>query len=76
MSRIPESLPCLHDNVLAAAADAALSVSSNQKKKQVQGSYILFLQFYIVENYSLSYVAICVAAGHCTWDSWWYRQRL
>ncbi|KAJ4704420.1 transducin family protein / WD-40 repeat family protein [Melia azedarach] len=32
--RIPQSLPCLHDNVLAAAADAALSVSSNQKKKQ------------------------------------------
>ncbi|XP_022745691.1 uncharacterized protein LOC111295998 isoform X5 [Durio zibethinus] len=32
--RIPESLPCLHDRVLAAAADAALSFSSNQKKKQ------------------------------------------
>ncbi|PIA32290.1 hypothetical protein AQUCO_04500116v1 [Aquilegia coerulea] len=32
--RIPESLPCLHDNVLAAAADAAISLSSKQKKKQ------------------------------------------
>ncbi|XVF76834.1 hypothetical protein PTKIN_Ptkin13bG0298700 [Pterospermum kingtungense] len=32
--RIPESLPCLHDRVLAAAADAAFSFSSNQKKKQ------------------------------------------
>ncbi|KAM1597810.1 hypothetical protein EV1_032583 [Malus domestica] len=32
--RIPESLPCLHDKVVAAAADAALSVSLNQKKKQ------------------------------------------
>ncbi|XP_041023794.1 uncharacterized protein LOC121264600 [Juglans microcarpa x Juglans regia] len=32
--RIPESLPCLHDKVLAAAADAALSFSSTQKKKQ------------------------------------------
>lgn len=35
-SRIPESLPCLHDKVLAAAADAAISLSSKQKKKQVQ----------------------------------------
>ncbi|XP_059428888.1 uncharacterized protein LOC132162629 isoform X1 [Corylus avellana] len=32
--RIPESLPCFHDKVLAAAADAALSFSMNQKKKQ------------------------------------------
>ncbi|XP_021620762.1 uncharacterized protein LOC110621044 isoform X2 [Manihot esculenta] len=32
--RIPDSLPCLHDKVLAAAADAAISFSSNQKKKQ------------------------------------------
>ncbi|XP_060674282.1 uncharacterized protein LOC107430890 isoform X2 [Ziziphus jujuba] len=32
--RIPESLPCLHDKVLAAAADAALNFSLNQKKKQ------------------------------------------
>ncbi|ONI03742.1 hypothetical protein PRUPE_6G279100 [Prunus persica] len=32
--RIPESLPCLHDKVVAAAADAALSVSLNQKKKR------------------------------------------
>ncbi|GMI79923.1 Tomosyn [Hibiscus trionum] len=31
---IPESLPCLHDRVLAAAADAAISISSNLKKKQ------------------------------------------
>ncbi|KAK3212319.1 hypothetical protein Dsin_017025 [Dipteronia sinensis] len=33
-SRILESLPCLHDKVLAAAADAAFSFSSDQKKKQ------------------------------------------
>ncbi|KAL5550468.1 hypothetical protein UlMin_000644 [Ulmus minor] len=32
--RIPESLPCLHDQVLSAAADAAFSFSQNQKKKQ------------------------------------------
>ncbi|GMN40348.1 hypothetical protein TIFTF001_009573 [Ficus carica] len=32
--RIPESLPSLHDQVLAAAADAAFSFSINQKKKQ------------------------------------------
>ncbi|CBI22805.3 hypothetical protein VitviT2T_011739 [Vitis vinifera] len=32
--RIPESFPCLHDKVLAAAADAAIGLSSNQKKKQ------------------------------------------
>ncbi|XP_062095137.1 uncharacterized protein LOC133801026 isoform X2 [Humulus lupulus] len=31
--RIPESLPCLHDQVLAAAADAAFSHSINPKKK-------------------------------------------
>ncbi|TQD82408.1 hypothetical protein C1H46_032050 [Malus baccata] len=39
--RIPESLPCLHDTVVAAAADAALSVSVNQKKKQSTASGIL-----------------------------------
>ncbi|MBA0577539.1 hypothetical protein Golob_023998, partial [Gossypium lobatum] len=39
--RIPESLPCLHDRVLAAAADAALSFSSNQKKKQGMAPGIL-----------------------------------
>ncbi|KAF6147020.1 hypothetical protein GIB67_036739 [Kingdonia uniflora] len=39
--RIPESLPCLHDKVLAAAADAAISFSSNQKKKQGTGPGIL-----------------------------------
>lgn len=32
--RFPESLPSLHDKVLAAAADAAISISANQKKKQ------------------------------------------
>lgn len=32
--RIPESLPCLHDKVLAAAADAAINLSTSQKKKQ------------------------------------------
>ncbi|GLT66184.1 hypothetical protein SLA2020_385670 [Shorea laevis] len=39
--RIPESLPCLHDSVLAAAAEAAISVSSNQNKKQGSASGIL-----------------------------------
>lgn len=33
--RIPDSLPCLHDKVLAAAAEAAINASINQKKKQV-----------------------------------------
>ncbi|XP_026439895.1 uncharacterized protein LOC113338730 isoform X3 [Papaver somniferum] len=33
-SRISDSLPCLHDKVLAAAADAAIRFSSSQKKKQ------------------------------------------
>ncbi|CAK7343904.1 unnamed protein product [Dovyalis caffra] len=32
--RIPESFPCLHDKLLAAAAEAAFDFSSNQKKKQ------------------------------------------
>ncbi|KAI9115963.1 hypothetical protein K1719_012893 [Acacia pycnantha] len=32
--RSQENLPCLHDKVLAAAADAAFKFSSNQKKKQ------------------------------------------
>jgi hypothetical protein len=45
-SRIPESLPCLHDKVLAAAADAALSFSLNQKKKQVQRIASDFGRFY------------------------------
>ncbi|KAG0546478.1 hypothetical protein BDA96_02G450500 [Sorghum bicolor] len=32
--RIPESLPCLHDKVLAAAAEAAISFSTDQRRKQ------------------------------------------
>ncbi|ONM61101.1 transducin family protein / WD-40 repeat family protein [Zea mays] len=32
--RIPESLPCLHDKVLAAAAEAAMSFSTDQRRKQ------------------------------------------
>ncbi|XVE76566.1 hypothetical protein DITRI_Ditri12bG0183600 [Diplodiscus trichospermus] len=39
--RIPESLPCLHDRVLAAAADAAFSFSSDHKKKQITAPGIL-----------------------------------
>ncbi|GJN10592.1 hypothetical protein PR202_ga28699 [Eleusine coracana subsp. coracana] len=31
--RIPESLPCLHDKVLAAAAEAAISFSIDQRRK-------------------------------------------
>ncbi|XP_044473587.1 uncharacterized protein LOC123201967 isoform X2 [Mangifera indica] len=39
--RILESLPCLHDKVLDAAADAGFVVSSNQKKKQGNAPGIL-----------------------------------
>ncbi|KAJ0027944.1 hypothetical protein Pint_34863 [Pistacia integerrima] len=39
--RFLESLPCLHDKVLEAAADAAFTVSSNQKKKQGNAPGIL-----------------------------------
>ncbi|KAI8013684.1 Syntaxin-binding protein 5-like [Camellia lanceoleosa] len=39
--RIPESLPSLHDNVLAAAAEAAICFSFNQKKKQGTAPRIL-----------------------------------
>lgn len=39
--RIPESLPCLHDKVVAAAADAAISLSMNQKKSQATTPRIL-----------------------------------
>lgn len=35
ISRIPESLPSLHDEVLAAAARAAMNLSSAHDKKQV-----------------------------------------
>lgn len=45
LSRIPESFPCLHDKVLAAAADAAFSFSSSQKKKQVQINNISLCRF-------------------------------
>ncbi|KAK9159096.1 hypothetical protein Scep_005670 [Stephania cephalantha] len=38
---IPESLPCLHDKILAAAADAAISFSSHQKRKQTNAPGIL-----------------------------------
>lgn len=41
--RIPETLPRLHDEVLAAAADAALSFSLNPKNKQVQRIIPFFL---------------------------------
>ncbi|RYR16107.1 hypothetical protein Ahy_B04g073062 isoform A [Arachis hypogaea] len=36
-----ERLPCLHDKVLAAAADAAFRFSSSQKKKQISAPGIL-----------------------------------
>ncbi|XWS67252.1 hypothetical protein CRYUN_Cryun05aG0271400 [Craigia yunnanensis] len=39
--RIPESLPCLHDRIVAAAADAAFNFSSNHKKKQGTAPRIL-----------------------------------
>ncbi|PAN15584.1 hypothetical protein PAHAL_2G499600 [Panicum hallii] len=39
--RIPESLPCLHDKVLAAAAEAAISFSTEQRKKQNPAAGIL-----------------------------------
>ncbi|KAM7467960.1 hypothetical protein LguiB_015522 [Lonicera macranthoides] len=39
--RIPESLPCLHDKVLAAATEAAIGFSSNWKKKKVTSPRIL-----------------------------------
>ncbi|KAE8650981.1 uncharacterized protein LOC101217343 [Cucumis sativus] len=39
--RIPESLPSFHDKVLAAAADAAFSVSYYQKKNQLPSAGIL-----------------------------------
>ncbi|KAG8377035.1 hypothetical protein BUALT_Bualt09G0126200 [Buddleja alternifolia] len=39
--RIPESLPNLHDEVLAAAANAAISVSSDQKRKKGGNTGIL-----------------------------------
>ncbi|KQK14486.1 uncharacterized protein LOC100837017 isoform X4 [Brachypodium distachyon] len=39
--RIPESLPCLHDKVLAAAAEAAISISTDQKRKQNPAAGVL-----------------------------------
>ncbi|KAG5237446.1 syntaxin-binding protein [Salix suchowensis] len=39
--RIPESLPCLHDELLASAAAATISSSSNQKIEQDASSGIL-----------------------------------
>ncbi|XP_020578805.1 uncharacterized protein LOC110023645 isoform X2 [Phalaenopsis equestris] len=39
--RIPESLPSLHDKVLAAAADNAIALYANQKNKQDTSSRIL-----------------------------------
>ncbi|XP_043724332.1 uncharacterized protein LOC122671267 isoform X2 [Telopea speciosissima] len=39
--RIPESLPCLHDKVVAAAADAAINFSSSQSRKQLTGPGLL-----------------------------------
>ncbi|CAN6186308.1 unnamed protein product [Urochloa humidicola] len=39
--RIPESLPCLHDKVLAAAAEAAIGFSTDQRRKQNPAAGIL-----------------------------------
>ncbi|KAG8099009.1 hypothetical protein GUJ93_ZPchr0013g37919 [Zizania palustris] len=39
--RIPESMPCLHDKVLAAAAESAIHVSMDQKRKQNPAAGIL-----------------------------------
>lgn len=39
--RIPQSLPSLHDEVLAAAANAAISISSDHMRKQVFFFYMI-----------------------------------
>lgn len=39
--RIPESLPCLHDKVLAAASEAAMRMSTDQKRKQAPAAGVL-----------------------------------
>ena len=43
--RIPESLPCLHDKLLTAAADATISLSPNQKITQVGVMFQAFCIF-------------------------------
>jgi len=63
-SRIPESLPCLHDKVLAAAADAALSFSLNQKKKQVQRIASDFGRFYSEDYWYSSHSFSVVLQGN------------
>ncbi|PON86590.1 WD repeat containing protein [Trema orientale] len=37
--RIPDSLPCLHDKVLAAAVDATVGSSSSQKQASIPGTF-------------------------------------
>ncbi|KAJ3682833.1 hypothetical protein LUZ60_013060 [Juncus effusus] len=39
--KIPESLPCLHDKLLASAVEAAINATANQKKKQEPTGRIL-----------------------------------
>ncbi|XP_052162522.1 uncharacterized protein LOC127779694 [Oryza glaberrima] len=39
--RLPESMPCLHDKVLAAAAEAAINASMDQKRNQTPAGGIL-----------------------------------
>lgn len=64
-------MPCLHDKVLAAAADAAFTFSSNQKTKQVLVSLIcriLDRKQFNKSNY--------FSADNKTGDSRWYCQRI
>ncbi|KAK4756041.1 hypothetical protein SAY87_009798 [Trapa incisa] len=60
--RIPESLPCLHDEVLAAAAEANIRSSPDRKKSQVN----LHKTELCAPSPSLTITA--VLTWHCTWN--------
>ena len=49
-------MPCLHDKVLAAAAEAAISISTDQKRKQVGNCLIVstyMIPLYVLTNMTL-----------------------
>lgn len=56
--RIPESLPILHDKVLAAAAEATVSLSPSQKKTQVV-CYVSGFQLSMFMNNSECFFNFC-----------------
>lgn len=62
--RISDSLPSLHDEVLAAAVKAAMSVSSDSKKKQVWRFDTISFSLFMLYDCDILYFLLSA----CLWN--------